>query len=72
VSNHAARDLGRFFQVVLGAGALLIEDELLGRASAQQEEQSPVQFALADIDAVFLGEQLRGAQGTAADRKSVV
>ena len=66
VGHHAAGELRGLVQVVLGPGAEFVEDQLLGRPPAQEEHQAGVQFALADVDAVFLGQELRGAQRPAA------
>ena len=66
--DHAPGKLRGLVQVVFGAGAVLIEDQLFGRAAAEQEKQPGAQLAFGDVDAVLLRQQLRGAEERAAAR----
>ena len=39
VGDHAARQVGRFFQIVFGTGAVFFKNEFLGRSPAEGESR---------------------------------
>ena len=53
-------------QVVFGAGAVLVELNLLRRPAAEQHRQPRLQIVLRDVVALFFGHELRDAQRPAA------
>lgn len=62
VRDHAPGEMRGLVQVILGAGAVFVKNELLGRTPAKQEQQPRLQFALADVQPVLFRKQLRGAK----------
>ena len=62
VGDHAAGEPSRFLQVVFRPGTEFVERQFLGRPSAEHEDQPRVEVTFADIQAVFLGQQLGHAE----------
>src|SRR5712691_8781478 len=66
LTDHLARDLGRLLEIIAGPGGLLLEDDLLGRAAAQQNGDLVYQVLLR-VAVAIVGGQLHGeAEGTPA------
>ena len=64
--HHPPGEPGRLLQVHRGAGGLVVVDEALGGASAQQHAEAGEHLALAVAEAIFLGQELGDAQRPAS------
>ena len=67
-SDHAAGDVRRFLQIVLGASRDILEDDLLRHPPAKQHTQTTLQLRACHQVAVFRGQLLGIAQGGHATR----